>query len=93
MTAGKYHKAGFQRINRRSVDYVLADTKTLQAVYAIELDDKTHDTEKGKAVDALKNEILQQIQLPLIRFRNPQTMSDEDIVESFKSARAEADRT
>ena len=90
MTVGKYHKAGFQRINRRSVDYVLADIETLQAVYAVELDDPTHDTAKGKAVDALKNEILHQTGLPIVRFRNPQAMSDEDIIQSFKSVRAEA---
>lgn len=92
ITAGKYHKAGFQRINRRSVDYVLADIETLQAVYAVELDDRTHDTEKGKAVDALKNEILGQIGLPIVRFRNTQTLSDEDIIQSFKLARAKVDR-
>lgn len=80
VTPGKYHKAGFQRINRRSVDYILADINTLQAVYAIELDDKTHDTQKGRAVDALKEEILKQIQIPLVRFRNVQNMTDEDII-------------
>jgi mannose-1-phosphate guanylyltransferase len=53
-TYGKYHKLGFQQINRRSVDYVLADKTTLQPVYAIELDDTSHDTEKARAIDALK---------------------------------------
>ncbi len=85
ITTGKYYKAGFQRINRRSVDYVLADIETLQAVYAVELDDRTHDTQKGEANDVLKQEILEQIQVPLVRFRNVRDMTDEDIIQSFKS--------
>lgn len=87
ITAGKYRKLGFQRINRRSVDYVLADIETLQTVYTVELDDRTHDTQKGKYSDALKQEILEQIQVPLVRFRNVRDMTDEDIIESFKSAK------
>ncbi len=86
MTSGNYRKAGFQRINRRSVDYILADPETLQAVYAVELDDRTHDTEKGRAVDALKTEILQQIGLPLVRFRDVQAMNDQDIIHVFETA-------
>lgn len=85
-TQGRYRMAGFQRINRRSVDYILVDPDTLQTVYAVELDDSTHDTEKGRAVDALKSEILRQINIPLVRFRNTQTLSDEDIVRAFSDA-------
>lgn len=85
-TTGKYYKLGFQRINRRSVDYILADPLTLQAVYAVELDDSTHDTPKGRAVDALKNDILRQINLPLVRFRNVEQMTDEAIVQAFQNA-------
>ncbi len=91
MTSGRYHKAGFQRINRRSVDYVLADAETLQAVYAVELDDRTHDTQKGRAIDELKTEILQQIDLPLVRFRNVHNMTDEDIIQSFKAAKEDSE--
>ncbi|MGO3702165.1 MAG: DUF2726 domain-containing protein [Candidatus Saccharimonadales bacterium] len=86
-TKGKYYKAGFQRINRRSVDYVLADPETLDAVYAVELDDRTHDTQKARVVDRIKNEILQEINLPLVRFRNVRTMSDDDIVRAFEAVK------
>lgn len=82
-TQGKYHKLGYQRINRRSVDYVLADKNNLKAVYAVELDDRTHDTAKGKNIDALKTEVLSQIGLPLIRFRNVNNLSDSVISNKF----------
>lgn len=42
-TSGKYYKAGYQRLRRYAVDYVLADRQTMVTQYAIELDDKTHD--------------------------------------------------
>ena len=83
----QYQKAGFQRINRRSVDYILVDPETMQTVYAIELDDRTHDTQKGKYADFLKSDVLKQVSIPLVRFRNPDTMSDQDIIETFKRAK------
>lgn len=83
-TVGKYHKAGFQRINRRSVDYILADRQTLAPVYAVELDDSSHNTVKARAVDSLKEEILNQIGIPLVRFRNVHHLTNEQIVEKFK---------
>lgn len=85
-TTGKYYKLGFQRINRRSVDYILADPQTLQAIYAVELDDPTHNTAKGRNSDAVKEEILGQIGLPLVRLRNVEQMSDDDIIRSFQAA-------
>lgn len=87
-TTGNYQKAGFQRSNRRSVDYVLADPSTLQAVYAVELDDSTHDTAKGRAVDAIKTDILAQAGIPLVRFRNIENIQDYEIIAKFQEAQA-----
>lgn len=92
-TTGKYYKAGFQRINRRSVDYVLADKITLESKYAVELDDKTHDSAKSRRLDELKEKILNDIKLPLIRFRDIGSLSDQDIIEKFKEAYKEQERT
>ena len=88
-TKGKYSKLSYQRINRRSVDFLLADKVTLAPVYAVELDDRTHDTVKAQNVDALKTDVLNQIGLPLIRFRNINSMSDEEIVTIFEKAHSE----
>ena len=85
-TKGKYWKAAFQRINRTSVDYVLADIETLQAVYAVELDDWSHDNAKRRARDAGVAQILADAKIPLVRFRNVNDMSDEDIVAKFMNA-------
>ncbi|NCB78295.1 MAG: DUF2726 domain-containing protein [Negativicutes bacterium] len=85
-TKGKYWKAAFQRINRTSVDYVLADGESLQAVYAVELDDWSHDNAKRRARDAGVAQMLADAKIPLVRFRNVNDMSDEDIVAKFMNA-------
>lgn len=85
-TKGRYWKAAFQRINRTSVDYVLADGESLQVVYVVELDDWSHDNAKRRARDAGVAQILADAKIPLVRFRNVNDMSDEDIVAKFMNA-------
>jgi very-short-patch-repair endonuclease len=80
---GQYYKSGYQRINRRSVDYVLCDKASMKPVYAIELDDRTHDSPKRQARDTIVDEILREINLPLIRFRNVGQLTDDQIIERF----------
>ena len=85
-TKGKYWKAAFQRINRTSVDYVLADADTLKAVYVVELDDWSHDSAKRRARDAGVAKMLEEVGIPLVRFRDVRKMSDEDITAKFSEA-------
>lgn len=85
-TKGKYWKAAFQRINRTSVDYVLCDKQTMAPVYAIELDDTSHDTTKRRARDAGVEAMLADVNLPLIRFRNVGSITDDQIAHKFEEA-------
>src|SRR5690606_8722626 len=89
-TRGKYYKLAFQRINRRSVDFVLCDLKTRKPVYAVELDDWSHDLAKRKARDEIVQEMLDQAGIPLVRFRDVNKLSDEDIVNKFREVAGEA---
>ena len=82
-TRGRYWKAAFQRINRVSVDYVLCEKQTMRPVYAVELDDATHDTEKRRARDDGVNRMLASVNIPLVRFRNVGGMTDEQIANQF----------
>lgn len=86
-TRGKYYKLSYQRINRRSVDFILCDIETRRPVYAVELDDWSHDSAKRKARDSIVEEMLAQGGIPLVRFRNFNALSDEDIIARFRSAR------
>ena len=85
-TSGRYYKVAFQRINRRSVDYVLCDKATMKPVYAVELDDTTHDTDKRKYRGSLVGSLLLDIDLPLVRFRNVGKMTDDQIAQKFEEA-------
>lgn len=85
-TGGRYRRLAHQRINRTSVDFVLCDKKTLAAVYAVELDDKTHDTDMRRKRDAGVEIMLKSVNIPLVRFRDVESMSDEQITEVFLQA-------
>ena len=85
-TKGRYWKAAFQRINRTSVDYVLCNKQTMRPVYAVELDDATHDTAKRRARDEGVNRMLQSVNMPLVRFRNVGDLTDQQIIDRFADA-------
>lgn len=57
----------FNKINRKSVDFVLADKNTFETVKVIELDDYTHQFEKRKKRDSFVNELFANIGLLLNR--------------------------
>lgn len=88
-TVGRYHKLAFQIINRRSVDYVLCDKTTLEPVYAVELDDPTHDKPDRIKRDNDVNKLFAQHHLPLIRFRNHRNLSLDDIAQRFFEAHSQ----
>ena len=85
-TKGRYWKAAFQRINRTSVDYVLAHKDTLQVAYAVELDDWSHYNNKRKARDTGVEAMLSEAHIPLVRFRDVGAMSDDAIAQRFYEA-------
>ncbi|MDB5166914.1 MAG: topoisomerase [Candidatus Saccharibacteria bacterium] len=87
-TKGRYWKAAFQRSNRTSVDYILCDKKTMKTMYAVELDDITHDTTKRRARDEGIERMLSGVGLPLVRFRNVAGLTDEEIARAFEAVAA-----
>ena len=82
-TKGRYWKTAFQRINRTSVDYVLVHKDSLQVAYAVELDDWSHNSAKRRARDCGVEQMLSDVDIPLVRFRDVSAMSDEDIARHF----------
>lgn len=91
-TVGKYRKLAFQRINRTSVDYVLCDKRTMAPVYVVELDDTTHDSYLRRKRDAGVSLMLERVGIPLVRFRDVEKMSDNEIVTVFKEVAGQSDR-
>jgi very-short-patch-repair endonuclease len=55
------------RIDRKSVDFVLCEPRMLRPVLAIELDDSSHEREDRKQRDGLVERILEKAGVPLLR--------------------------
>lgn len=80
---GQNWKGAFSHINGKSVDYVLLRSKDLNVLCAVELDDSTHDTADRIERDKEVGWMFGLANVPLIRLRNPENMSKQEIVDSF----------
>lgn len=83
---GQDWRAALAVIQRKSVDYVLANKATLKPVYVIELDDYSHDAPVRQKRDELVERLLTSVKLPLVRFRDINRISDEDIINALADA-------
>lgn len=68
--SGRNRFYAFRHINQKSVDFVACDIKLLRPVFAIELDDKSHNLPRRIARDREVERILHGAALPLIRILN-----------------------
>lgn len=73
----------FNRISRKHLDFVLLDLKTLAPVFAIELDDNSHQSLSAQQRDSVKDKALQDAGLRLIRVPAKHTYSINDIRDVF----------
>lgn len=64
------------RIKSRHIDFLICDDK-LHIKAAIELDDKSHSSEKAQAADLFKNELFKSLDLPLIRIQVKQDYTND----------------
>lgn len=84
---GQDWRIAFRHINGKSVDYVLCDKATLQPVYAIELDDYTHERRDRVARDSEVERMFKVDNLPLVRFAN-KDVSNDAIIEALTIAKS-----
>jgi len=68
--SGKSRFYAFRHINQKSVDFVACNKTTLSPVFALELDDRTHNLPKRIARDIEVERILREARIPLIRVQN-----------------------
>lgn len=83
---GQDWRAALSTIQRKSVDYVLCSREDLRITYAIELDDSSHDQDERVDRDRTVERILADSGVVLVRFRNSNEMSDEEIKNQFIKA-------
>jgi len=84
---GQEWKYAFSHINGKSVDYVLCDKSTLRPVYAIELDDFTHNRSDRIERDNEVERIFKEARLPLVRFEN-KNISENEIIQTLINAKS-----
>jgi len=59
----------YNKVDRKSVDFVLFDRNAISPVLAIELDDSSHDSEDRQERDAFVDRVLAKAGLPLLHVR------------------------
>lgn len=73
----------FSHINSKSVDYVLCDKVALKPIFAVELDDYTHQYNSRIERDKEVARMLESAGVPLVRFTDYKSLSHEDISARF----------
>lgn len=65
-------KEGFRhlmKLNRKHVDFVIANRKSLAPIVAIELDDRSHNSRTRRERDKYVNSVFSIVKLPLLRIQ------------------------
>ncbi|MDO4871885.1 MAG: DUF2726 domain-containing protein [bacterium] len=75
---GQNFAHAFRYINRLSVDYVLVDSRDFKTLFAIELDDSTHNQPERQKRDKIVNYIFEKAGIPLLRI-NYITISEDEL--------------
>ena len=76
----------FRHINQKSVDFVVCNTAGMHPVVAIELDGSSHSKDNTIARDAEVERILEQVRIPLLRFKNDEKVSIEELQKKIEDA-------
>lgn len=69
VTDGKHYMKYFHQIAQKHVDFVVCD-RDLHVLFAVELDDSSHDTKEAQKRDRFKDRAFKAARIPLRRIRN-----------------------
>ena len=70
----------FYKISQKHVDFVICD-RNLNVLFALELDDASHDTQEAKRRDKFKDKAFKAADLPLKRLRS---FNERSVAELFR---------
>jgi very-short-patch-repair endonuclease len=76
----------FRHINQKSVDFVACDKEQLRPLFALELDDKTHDRPERIERDKEVERILQGAGIRLIRIHNRGHINPKELVQIIQQS-------
>jgi hypothetical protein len=72
------------KIDRKHVDFLVCDAKTMQPIVGIELDDKSHQRGDRQARDEFVEKVFSAAKLPLVRFPAQHAYSPAELSEGLK---------
>lgn len=78
------NSADRNKIKSRSIDYTIVNNKNCKIVACIELDDKSHNTQKAQKADNFKNELFNNVNIPLHRIKVNSFYNLEELKENLK---------
>lgn len=76
---GQNWRAAFSHINGKSVDFVICDMEYIKPLLAIELDDKSHESEDRISRDSEVERIMNEAGMTLVRFENHGSFNKDEI--------------
>lgn len=76
----------FQKIAGYHLDFVLCDPETTRPVMVVELDDTSHRTEKAIRRDGLKDRVLGDAGIPILRVKAAEAYGPAELVHSIETA-------
>lgn len=82
VTTKEGYMTHFGRISQKHVDFIICKND-LKPIFAIELDDNSHNTDKAKQSDAFKNEIFKKSSVKLVRIKACREYSKEYIMRNL----------
>ena len=82
--AGRGRLYAFRHINQKSVDFVACDKKQIRPLFAIELDDKTHNRPERLQRDREVERILHDAGIPLVRIENRGRFEPKELAQSVQ---------
>jgi hypothetical protein len=80
------YQAFHNKVDRKSVDFVLFDRNAISPVLAIELDDSSHDREDRQERDAFVDRVLAKAGLPLLHVRAQAAYDPKQLAASITEA-------
>ena len=76
----------FNKINRKSIDFVIVEKNYLSPLLAIELDDSSHNLEKRMKRDDFVEKALKDAEIPLLRLKAKQSYNISEIITFINNA-------
>lgn len=74
------------KIDRKRVDFLLCDPKTLKPAFAIELGDSSHERPDRQERDAFVEEVFETAKFPLVRIPAQQAYNTQELIALFQAA-------